>query len=106
MRTFLGTRDARADLARRTADRAAASGSWCNHCVGFTQTVISLHPCRVAIPLGWALSPRARQEIADQVLREDHASAAVDDCGPQARPVRQPSQGQLPDLAAKFTWLP
>jgi hypothetical protein len=109
VRTFLGTRDARADLARRTADRAAASGSWCdvdNHCVGFTQSVIALHPCKVAIPLGWALSPRARQEIADQVLLADHASAAVDDCGPQARPVRQPSQGQLPDLAAKFTRLP
>ena len=39
------------------------------------------------------------EDVFQEVFLEAHHYA-------QARPVRQPSQGQLPDLAAKFTRLP
>src|SRR5262249_24046589 len=71
VRAFLGTRDARAALARRSADRANTVEKFCyepEHCVPLKQVVIELRACHTAIPLGWSLSEGAKQEIRDQIL--------------------------------------
>ena len=93
IRAFLGTRNARADLARRTADRAAAAGQFCPQaapCVRLQQVVIALRPCHTAIPLGWTLSDGARQEIRDQVLGtavdKPSVTACIEDAGTQRWP--------------------
>ena len=81
IRAFLGTREARADLARRNVERAAARRQICSpgdDCLPFNITEIELHSCRVAVPLGWSLSERAKSEIAAQVLAPARATARSD----------------------------
>jgi hypothetical protein len=109
VRAFLGTREARADLARRTVDRAAKVGRWCNaegQCVNLTQDIISLHRCRVAVPLGWSLSPKAKSEIASQVLDMTRADGADDTCSPKVKPTRPPDLSQLAGLGVLVSKLP
>ncbi|TPQ38921.1 hypothetical protein C2U70_07915 [Bradyrhizobium guangdongense] len=75
IRAFIGTREARADQARLATDRAVAGhryGLGCRNggpdgCVKIDQIRLELRPCKVKIPLGWSLSPGAREEIRKQL---------------------------------------
>lgn len=75
IRAFIGTREARADQARLATDRAVAGrryGLGCREggldgCVRMDQIRLELKPCKVKIPLGWSLSPGAREEIRKQL---------------------------------------
>jgi len=61
-----------------------------------TQVVIPLHPCRVAIPLGWSLSEAARRDQAPGARRSgDGGRDPLRRC-----PDGQPRLGSLDQLSA------
>jgi hypothetical protein len=89
VRTLMGTRQARADLARVALTRSVPNEAECTSKPCDYRVLFDLRPCKTPIPLGWSLSEAARKEIRRQLF-DPHANGAEQECIGGVPPDRHP----------------
>jgi hypothetical protein len=89
IRTIVGTRQARADLARVALKASVPNEAECTSQPCDYRVLFELRPCKTPIPLGWSLSEAAQKEIRRQLF-DPHANGAEQECIGGVPPDRSP----------------